>query len=206
MDGFMTNDKTYSAEWLKKLKVKMNVPIAMSAVALVLGGLGCAFGVMALNRNGTPIISFGSGQDGNSANFQEGSIAEIAEKVSPSVVSIVTSVEMNDWFGRTVESEAAGTGIIVSEDGYVLTNKHVISDATAINVVLDDGTTYENVKIVAKDPNNDVAFLKIPEVSNLTAATLGDSKTLNVGQQVMAIGNAMGRGDFWLGTDGDGVG
>lgn len=139
------------------------------------------------------MISMFSGQDGNSANFQEGSIAEIAEKVSPSVVSIVTSVETSDWFGRDIESAAAGTGIIVSADGLVLTNKHVVDDAKEISVVLDDGQMYENVKVAATDPNNDLAFLKIPDVSDLKPATLGDSKTLSVGQQVMAIGNAMGQ-------------
>ena len=80
----------------------------------------------------------------------------------------------------------------MTSDGYILTNKHVINGATKVTVVLDDGTTYEDVEVVAVDPMNDIAFLKIKDVSDLTAATLGDSKTINVGQQVIAIGNALG--------------
>lgn len=148
---------------------------------------------MAYQKSSTPLTFLNNGADGNSANFVEGSIAEIADKVSASVVSIVTSTKTRNFFGQDYESAAAGTGIIVTSDGYVLTNKHVINGATSINVVLDDGTTYENVELVATDPLNDVAFLKIKDASNLTPATLGDSKTLTVGQQVMAIGNALGQ-------------
>lgn len=168
------------------------VPLILSICAVVLGAVGCVMGVMAWRGQSSPLTFLSSGMDSNSANFQEGSIAEVAEKVSPSVVSIVTSSNTSDWFGRSVESEAAGTGIIVSADGLILTNKHVVSGANNINIVLDDGTTYQNVEIVATDPNNDIAFLKIKDVSDLVPATLGDSKTLQVGQQVMAIGNAMG--------------
>ncbi len=167
--------------------------IVISLAALVLGGCGLGFGLAAYQKTSTPITLLGSGVDGNSANFVEGSIAEIAEKVSASVVSIVTSTKTTNFFGQDYESAAAGTGIIVTGDGYVLTNKHVINGATSITVILDDGTTYENVELAATDPLNDVAFLKIKDVSGLTAATLGDSKTLNVGQQVMAIGNALGQ-------------
>lgn len=180
-------------EKMKGAGKQPNVPMVLSVIALILGAAGFFLGLSAFEGGGSSVVSIFSEQDGNAANFQEGSIAEIAEKVSPSVVSIVTSVEGTDWFGRSVESQAAGTGIIVSADGLILTNKHVISDAKEIAVVLDDGTTFENVKIVATDPNNDIAFLKIADVTDLAPATLGDSKTLSVGQQVMAIGNAMGQ-------------
>lgn len=170
-----------------------NAAIVMSVLALVMGGCGLGFGLMAYQKSSTPLTFLNNGADGNSANFVEGSIAEIADKVSASVVSIVTSTKTRNFFGQDYESAAAGTGIIVTNDGYVLTNKHVINGATSINVVLDDGTTYENVDLVTTDPLNDVAFLKIKDVSNLTPATLGDSKTLTVGQQVMAIGNALGQ-------------
>lgn len=167
--------------------------IVISIVALALGAGGLGLGIMAYQKSSTPLTFLNNGVDGNSANFVEGSIAEIAEKVSASVVSIVTSTKTTDFFGQDYESAAAGTGIIVTSDGYILTNKHVINGATSITVVLDDGTTYENVELAATDPLNDVAFLKIKDASGLTAATLGDSKTLNVGQQVMAIGNALGQ-------------
>lgn len=174
-------------------KFSNGAAIAISVLALALGAGGLGFGLMAYQKTSTPLTFLNSGVDGNSANFVEGSIAEIADKVSVSVVSIVTSTKTTNFFGQDYESAAAGTGIIVTSDGYILTNKHVINGATSITVVLDDGTTYENVELVATDPLNDVAFLKIKDVSGLTAATLGDSKTLSVGQQVMAIGNALGQ-------------
>jgi serine protease Do len=190
----INEDKTVVNETPGKRTTKGNsVAIIISLAALVLGGCGLGFGLAAYQKTSTPITLLGSGVDGNSANFVEGSIAEIAEKVSASVVSIVTSTKTKNFFGQDYESAAAGTGIIVTSDGYILTNKHVINGATSITVVLDDGTTYEDVELVATDPLNDVAFLKIKDVSGLTAATLGDSKTLNVGQQVMAIGNALGQ-------------
>ena len=140
--------------------------------------------------------------DGNSANFTEGSIADVANRVSPSVVSIVTETKTTktyiNWFmGGTYDEDetgaAAGTGIIVSDDGYVLTNKHVIENATKIYVVLDDGTVYKDVELKATDPLNDVAYLQINNASGLTPATLGDSKTISLGEQVIAIGNALGQ-------------
>ena len=124
-------------------------------------------------------------------------IAEVAAKVAPSVVSIVTevkSVSYNFFYGETESTgTAAGTGIIVSEDGYLITNKHVIDGATKIYAILDDGTVHENVKLITTDPLNDIAYLKIADVSGLPVAQLGDSKTIAIGQQVIAIGNAMGQ-------------
>ena len=167
--------------------------ISLFIVSLLISSAGLVFGYLAFNRTSTPITFLGSsGVDGNSANFVEGSIAEIANKVSKSVVSIVTSVTTSDFFGRSYDTSAAGTGIIVTGDGYILTNKHVVEGASKATVILDDGTSFENVEIVATDPLNDVAFLKIKDVSELSAAVLGDSKTINVGQQVIAIGNALG--------------
>ena len=171
---------------------KTNWAGIVAVLALLLGAAGLALGIMSYQRTNTPITILDSGTDGNSANFVEGSISEIAELVSPSVVSIVTSTKTANFFGQEYEAEAAGTGIIATADGYIITNKHVINGASTVNVVLDDGTTYENVEIAATDPINDIAFLKIKDVSDLAAATLGDSKTLTVGQQVMAIGNALG--------------
>ncbi|MBO7132213.1 trypsin-like peptidase domain-containing protein [Candidatus Saccharibacteria bacterium] len=172
---------------------KNSLIVALLVLALVFGGTGLCFGILAYNKVSTPITFLNSGSDGNSANFVEGSIADIADKVSESVVSIVSSTKMRDFFGQSYSSSAAGTGVIVSSDGYILTNKHVIADATSVYVVLDDGTIYESVEIVATDPLNDIAFLKIKDAKDLKAATLGDSKTLNVGQQVIAIGNALGQ-------------
>lgn len=180
------------AEPAVKVKSANKPAIVISILALLLGGTGFALGFIAYQKTGAPITFLGSGADGNSANFTEGSIADIASKVSKSVVSIVTSTKSMNLFGQSTDSQAAGTGIIVTKDGYILTNKHVINGAHKVTVVLDDGTTYEDVEVVATDPLNDVAFLKIKDVDDLTPATLGDSKTINVGQQVIAIGNALG--------------
>ena len=166
--------------------------IVISSVALFFAVCGSVLGWMGYEKSSTPITFLSSGADGNSANFVEGSIADIADKVSKSVVSIVTSTTTKNYFGQDYSSSAAGTGIIATADGYILTNKHVINGATKVTVILDDGTTYDDVNVVAVDPLDDVAYLKINGVSDLTPATLGDSKTIKVGQQVIAIGNALG--------------
>ena len=168
--------------------------ITLACIAVVLSGTSAVFSYLSFEKANTPLtILNSSGTDGNTANFVEGTVADVVDKVSESVVSIVTSVVSTSYFGQSYTSEAAGTGIIVTEDGYVLTNKHVIEGAKTIAVVLDDGTTYKDVDVVAVDPLNDVAFLKIDDVSGLKPAKLGDSKTISVGQQVVAIGNALGQ-------------
>ncbi len=166
--------------------------IILASLALVGAGVSVTFSVLSYQKASTPLTFLNSGADGNSANFTEGSIADVVSKLSPSVVSIVTSVKGTSYFGQSYTSEAAGTGIIVSSDGYILTNKHVIEGASSISVVLSDGTTYKDVEVAAVDSLNDVAFLKIKDASGLSAAKLGDSKTIQVGQQVVAIGNALG--------------
>lgn len=140
-----------------------------------------------------PAITWNFSNDGNSANFTEGSIAEVASKVAPGVVSIVTETRTTGWFGQSSTQTSAGTGMIVTKDGYVLTNKHVVDGANSIKVVLDSGETYDKVSLVGTDPANDVAYLKIADVNNLPTVTLGDSKTISAGQQVIAIGNALGQ-------------
>ena len=130
-------------------------------------------------------------------------IAKVVEKVSPSVVSIVASGtstnqdSSNWWFGgddtRTYQTSSAGTGVVISSDGYIITNKHVIgNNTTSVMVIAKDGTEYDDVKVVGRDPLNDIAFLKINNVSNLTAAEFGDSSSVAVGSRVIAIGNALG--------------
>ena len=125
------------------------------------------------------------------------SIAEVANLVSDSVVEITTEFLTTDnfFFGQYV-SEGAGSGVIISEDGYVITNNHVISDSSSgstankITVRLRSGEEYD-AKVVGKDSDSDVAILKI-DANDLKAAVWGDSDKLVVGQQVIAVGNPLG--------------
>lgn len=131
--------------------------------------------------------------DGNMVpTQQEADIAELVSKVSPSVVSITTQSQARTYFG-IAQQEGAGTGILVSADGYILTNKHVVDRATTVSVILSNGKRHDDVEVVGSDPLNDVAFLKIPDVSDLTPAELGNSSSIRVGQQVVAIGNSLGQ-------------
>lgn len=131
--------------------------------------------------------------DGNLVTTtDEDAVSSVAEKVSPSVVSIVTNTTVSSIFGAA-QQEAAGTGVIVSKDGYILTNKHVVNGASTIRVVTYDGTSYDKVKLVGTDPLNDIAYLKIEGANELAAIELGDSATIRVGQLVVAIGNALGQ-------------
>jgi serine protease Do len=133
--------------------------------------------------------------DGNKVVTQEEEdIASVVAKVSPSVVSVITkSTASSSLSLRNAEEEGAGTGVIVGNDGYILTNKHVVDGANAVSVVLADGTRYDTVKVIGSDPLNDIAFLKIPDVKDLPVAELGDSTSIRVGQKVVAIGNSLGQ-------------
>lgn len=147
------------------------------------------------------------------ANKKEGevlTIPEIAAKVGPSVVGIInkTKVQLQQYWdpfsgkyyynadpstdGESVE-QGSGSGIIISTDGYVVTNQHVIDGASEIEVVLNTGTTY-SAKVVGQDEKTDLAVIKIEPKSEepLTAAVLGDSTAVEVGELAVAIGNPMG--------------
>ncbi len=127
--------------------------------------------------------------------LQQGEVvADVFNKVSPSTVAITTrSTTSGSYFFGTQVTQGAGSGIIISKDGYVMTNKHVVPEGTSsVTVVTSDGKEYKNVVVVGRDPSNDLAFLKISGVNNLTPATIGDSGKVTPGQQVVAIGNALG--------------
>lgn len=121
-------------------------------------------------------------------------ISSIFSQVNPSTVAITTQAVTTNGFFGPVAQEGAGSGIIISSDGYIITNKHVVPDGTSqVTVILSDGRQFTNVTVVARDPSNDLAFLKIPNASGLTPATIGDSSTVTPGQGVVAIGNALGQ-------------
>lgn len=122
----------------------------------------------------------------------EASLSSVVDKVSPSIVSIVTETQSASLRGITAQA-GAGTGMIVSANGYILTNKHVIEGVDSVTIVRSDGTTHDNARLVGVDPLNDIAFLKIEGASDLPAVELGDSSSLRVGQSVVAIGNSLGQ-------------
>ena len=138
----------------------------------------------------TPVVNQ-STVDKNTQNFAESSISSVAEKVAPSVVSIVTS-SVNRYTLDT-EQSGAGTGVILSSNGYILTNKHVVKDSTQLTVITSDGEMYDNVKVIFQDPFNDLAFLTVSNPKNFKPSEIGDSKTVKVGQSVIAIGNSLGQ-------------
>lgn len=179
-----------------KTRRKIISLIVVIAIVLVSFGMAAGYGIsLFLKKEASTISRHESKEnDGNKiVTPEEGDIASLVDKVGPSVVSIVTTASAEPFFGQNIEQEGAGTGIIVSADGYVLTNKHVISGANTIKVVLADGTMHEGVKVIGSDPLNDIAFLKIDNVSNLPAVEIGDSSSVRVGQRVVAIGNSLGQ-------------
>jgi serine protease Do len=171
--------------------------IIIVILSLSFGFLGsCIYGGLFIKTNSITASSITSSVDGNKlSTTQEENIASVASKVSESVVSITSSSNgsASSYTGTNSSSEvSAGTGIVISSDGYVLTNYHVVEGSSSLKVVTSDGTTYKSVKYIGRDPLNDIAFIKINNVKNLTTAEIGDSSTVKIGQNVIAIGNALG--------------
>lgn len=178
---------------------RINLIVSVGVVAAValggLAGFGGAWLQDLIAEDGGSTVLKTSAIDGNTTVTPgEESIAAVAKTVSPSVVSILTTSQQESrLYSQSYQQEGAGTGMIVSSNGYIMTNKHVIEGADSVTVVLTNGKTYDNVEVLGADPLNDVAFLKIKNVSNLPAITFGDSKTVRIGQTVVAIGNALGQ-------------
>lgn len=121
--------------------------------------------------------------------------AEVYAQNVASTVGITTSITTN-FFGFTTTSAASGSGFIFSDDGYILTNYHVIEDSSSIKVSTYDGSSYD-AQLIGYDESNDIAVLKI-EAEGLSPVVLGDSDNLNVGDSVVAIGNPLGELTFSL--------
>ena len=121
--------------------------------------------------------------------------SEVYKKNVNSTVGITTSINTN-YFGYKTTSAASGSGFIISKDGYIVTNHHVIDDANKITVTLYNGKKYE-AELIGSDESNDVAVLKI-DADDLTPVTLGSSSDLEVGNDVAAIGNPLGELTFSL--------
>lgn len=118
--------------------------------------------------------------------------ADVVAEVKPAVVSVTTERTYYDIFDRKYSEQSAGSGVIIDAEGYVVTNNHVVEDATSIEVKLDDGRT-SPATLVGTDSVSDLAVIKI-EAQDLAYAQLGDSSQLREGDWVLAIGNAFGLG------------
>ena len=116
---------------------------------------------------------------------------EVVKVLTPSVVNISTELATAGLFNSPFSPSGIATGVILTPEGYVLTNYHVVEAGQDITVTLNDGSNHE-VEVVGQDPVTDLAVIKIVDVDGLEPARLGDSSTLEVGEDVIAIGHAMG--------------
>ena len=153
-------------------------------------GFGAGYAGSHLSSNANVTIQQQTNKS-NSGTVQVSDVSDIVEKCKDSVVEITTeSVSSgNSIFGQYV-SQGAGSGVIISKDGYIVTNNHVVSGATSLKVTTTDGTEYD-ASVVGKDSQTDLAVIKV-DANNLQAATLGDSDILQVGDPAIAIGNPLG--------------
>ena len=186
------------------------IPFCCSGLATVLI-IGVCFGVpnirsKILGTSSSGNLSITSGPVSNTVTTTDYSNTSIsvANKVLPSIVGISIEYTVNSMFGQSSTAEASGSGIIISEDGYILTNNHVINSSTPsansyyqiteankLKVTLyNDETEYE-AKVVGSDSQTDLAVIKI-EKTGLAAAELGDSNSVQVGEFAMAVGNPLG--------------
>jgi S1-C subfamily serine protease len=122
---------------------------------------------------------------------ESSAIIDAVNKVRPSVVSIVAKERVRNLFGDVDTRISGGSGFIITSDGNIVTNKHVVGNENlSYEVYLNDGTKY-NAKVLTRDPFNDLAILKI-EADNLPVVEIGSSSDLKVGQSIIAVGNALG--------------
>jgi putative serine protease PepD len=162
------------------------------AAGLVGGGAGAAITAATQDDGGAAPASSSSidslraaTNGGSDSSAADGSVEQVAAAVLPSVVSIVET---------SASGGGEGTGVIIDSDGLILTNNHVVAEAAnggSLRVTFNDGTSH-SATIVGRDPVTDLAVIKVSGVSGLAAATLGSSKDLDPGEQVVAIGSPLG--------------
>lgn len=213
---FYSNDATLKKDTTPKKSNNFGKTVFVPFLSGIVGAtlvVGTCFGVPSIRERivgktyfkGTTSTSAGTSGDNplnliNISDYSNTSIA-VAEKVLPSVVGITVTYQVSSIFGSS-EGKATGSGIIISEDGYILTNNHVISsentssyyaisEATNIKINLYNDETVYDATVVGTDPYTDLAVLKI-EKEGLIPATIGNSDTSKVGEFVMAVGNPLG--------------
>ena len=174
--------------------------VALALVCALLGGFAGA-GVnsaMLTAKAGSTTVQVSDRQVGEVKTMKvdgktEMTMAEVYASNVNSVVSINVSSTTN-YFGQQVETAASGTGFFITQDGYILTNYHVVKDASTVKVTLYSGETYD-ASVIGGDEDYDIAVIKI-DVTGASAVVLGDSGALNIGESVAAIGNPLGELTF----------
>lgn len=205
-DDFFSHPKeTINASYHEEKKVKEKKPVKyitrkvaaiICAITILFAG-GAGFGGAYLaNHTVTSSTSAPSSQisttkvAATTANTDSSTVTQVASKCANSVVEIRTENVTTDSFMRQYVSEGAGSGVVLTKDGYLVTNNHVIDGASKITVRLKSGKEYTG-KVVGADSQTDLAVVKI-DATDLAPATLGDSSSLQVGNTVVAIGNPLG--------------
>ena len=151
--------------------------------AVVAGGLVAAFGRTTTTRT---VSNFGP----NSSKLVTGDVQSVLAKVEPAVVNVRTQGFSQNEFFQPEPQQGAGTGMVITPDGDVLTNAHVVANATTIKVTTTDNQSHDAV-LLGSDPSADVAVIKIQGATNMRTVTMGRSSTARVGDDVVAIGNAL---------------
>lgn len=196
----LKNEKVKKQRGCPFLKKHKNASI-IAACIILSAGAGFGGSMLAINlSNGNKAVLY-QGVDNSSNNTTTTStststngtglsIEQIANKTMESVVEIQTeSVSTNSFYQQAIQS-GAGSGVILSKDGYIVTNNHVIAGANKVTVTTKDNKNY-SAKLVGADPTSDLAVIKI-DAKNLTPAVLGESSKLKVGDTAVAIGNPLG--------------
>ena len=156
---------------------------AVAAAALVAGGVGGTIGAFIGSDGASQPTAATSATTTSSTSGTEGTdVSAVAAKVTPSVVQINV---------RLANGEGIGSGVIISSDGRILTNNHVVAGADTVTVTLSDGRTVD-ATVLGTDPSSDLALVQAQGVSGLTAATFGNSDDVRVGDEVIAIGSPGG--------------
>lgn len=189
----------------KEKKKKERKPVSRATIALIMfvailfsGALGFGGGYVATmvysHNNGLVVNKSATSANGTSvvtgANAS-GLTTQIVNQTADSVVEITTETVSTGSFFQQYISTGAGSGVIISDDGYILTNNHVIDGANNVMVTLRDGTDYE-AEVIGKDAALDIALIKV-DAKDLTAATFGDSSEIMVGDYAVVIGNPLGQ-------------
>ena len=195
-----SNDNSKNKKVKKKSGFKRGIALVAGAVIVaILGGAIGAGGVYYAFKNSIPVSTLenNSNTSVNPPAFKgedgELTVPQVVEKVTPAVVGVSTKSLVRDQFFNVKEQEGLGSGFIINEDGYVVTNYHVINGAQEVKVIFSDGKEV-NAKVVNYDAERDIAVIKITDDVKMPGiAQLGDSSTVKAGEEVIAIGNPLGK-------------